>query len=153
LQNTTTSHRVYTLTGLSCSGGEDFKFGGVLLINDVEKDGINGDVAVDVDLEVMVPPHDLGDAGDVDGSVEHHLAARDVLEEALGVVRELERVETGGKAEELAGAWRLRAGLNLSRAEERTLVEDGHGGGGVMDGSNVGVSDVDGEEKLCVEER
>ncbi|WVZ01901.1 hypothetical protein V8G54_022707 [Vigna mungo] len=138
---------------VSSRGGEDFKFGGALLINDVEKDGINGDVAVDVDLEVVVPPHDPGYASDVDTSIENHLATRDVLEETLGVVRELEPMETGGKAEELAGAGWLGASLDLSRAEEGTLVEDGHGGGGVVDGSNVGVGDVDGEKNLCVQER
>lgn len=154
MQNTTITVTEFTLlTGLRCSGGEDFKFGGVLLINDVEKDGINGDVAVDVDLEVVVPPHDPGYASDVDTSIEDHLATRDVLEETLGVVRELEPMETGGKPEELAGAGWLGASLDLSRAEEGTLVEDGHGGGGVVDRSNVGVGDVDGEKNLCVQER
>lgn len=54
-------------------------------------------------------------------------------------------MEAGGEAEELAGAGWLGAGLDLSRTEEGTLVEDGHGGGGVVDGSNVGVGHVDGE--------
>jgi len=62
-------------------------------------------------------------------------------------------VEAGGEAEELAGAGWLGAGLDLSGAEEGTLVEDGHGGGGVVDGSNVGVGHVDGEYNLCVQER
>lgn len=130
--------------------GEYFKLGGVFLINDVEKHGIDGDVAVHVDLEVMVPPHDPGGAGDINRGVEEHLAARDVVEEARGVVSELERVEACGEAEELAGAGRLGAGLNLSRAEKRTLVEDGHGSGGVVDGGDIRVGDVDREENLCV---
>lgn len=88
MQNTIITVTEFTfLTCLRRSGGEDFKFGGVLLINDVEKDGINGDVAVDVDLEVVVPPHDPGGASDVNGGVEDHLAASDVVEEARGVVR------------------------------------------------------------------
>lgn len=88
MQNTTIKVTEFTfLSGLRRSGGEDFKFGGVLLINDLEKDGINGDVAVDVDLEVVVPPQDSGGASDVDGGVEDHLAASDVLDEARGMVR------------------------------------------------------------------
>lgn len=47
--------------------GEDFKLGGVFLINDVEEHGINGNMAVHVDHKVMVQPHEPGGAGDANG--------------------------------------------------------------------------------------
>ncbi|RDX63274.1 hypothetical protein CR513_58314, partial [Mucuna pruriens] len=103
-------------------------------------------MAIHVDLKAMVPPQNPGGAGDIDGGVEDHLAACDVLNKAGGVVGELERLEASREAEELTGAGRLGAGLDLSRAEEGTLVEDGHGGGGVVNGGDVGVGDVDGEK-------
>lgn len=130
--------------------GEDFKFGGVFLINNIKKNRIDGDMAIHVYLELMVPPNDLSGAGNIDGSIKDHFAARDVMEEARGVVGELERVEASGEAEELAGARGLGAGLDLSGAEEGALVEDGHGRGGVVDWCDVWVGDVDCEKNLCV---
>lgn len=107
-------------------------------------------MTIDVHLKGMIPPHNLSGAGNINGSIKHHLAAGDIVDEARGVVCKLERVEASGEAEELAGARGLGAGLDLSGAEEGAVVEDGHGSGGVVDGNDVRVSDVDSEEKLSV---
>lgn len=68
------------------------------------------------------------------------------------MVSELDSVESSREAEQLAGACGLGAGLDLCGAEQGTVVEDGHGGGGVVDGDDVWVSDVDGEDELGVED-
>ena len=140
------------MSTLSLRGDKDLQLRLVLLFHDVKKQRINGYVTVHVHHELMIPPQDLGGAGDVDGGVEHHLPLGDVGDEAGGVVGELEAVEAGGEAEELAGLGGLGAGQDVSGAEEGAFVEDGHGGGGVVDGSDVGVGDVDGEDEVGVEE-
>lgn len=41
------------------SSNEDFQLGPIFLINHVEEQWINGDMAIHADLEVMVPPQHL----------------------------------------------------------------------------------------------
>lgn len=131
---------------------KELKFRRIFLINDIKENGINGDTAIHVDLESMIPPQNLGGAANINSSVEQHLALSDIRNKVGCVLCELESVESSGESEELAGPGWLRTGLNRSRAEEGALVEDGHVGGGVVDWGDVGVGDVDGEEELGVEE-
>lgn len=44
----------------------------------------------------------------------------------------------------------LWAGFHLGGVEQGAFVEDGHGDGEVVDGYDVGVGDVDGEDELDV---
>lgn len=108
-------------------------------------------MTIHVHLEFMVPPQHLGGPPNIHRRVQHHLPPRHVGEELLSVVGQLEAAEPSWEAEHLAGPRRLRAGLDRSRSEERAGVEDRHLGVGVVDGGDVGVSDVDGEDHLGVE--
>ncbi|GMN60181.1 hypothetical protein TIFTF001_029270 [Ficus carica] len=109
-------------------------------------------MAVHVDPELVVPPQDPRRAADIHGGVEQHLSLGHVGEEPSPVVSQPETVEPGRQPQELARPRRLGAGLDVGRAEELALVEDGHGGGGVMDGGDVGIGDVDGQDELGVED-
>lgn len=126
--------------------------GVVLLVDDVEEDGVDDDTAVDVDTEAVRPPEDLGGAGDVNGGVEGHLTAGGVGEESRDVVGELEAVKAGREVEELAGHGGLGAGVEEGGAEVGAGVKYGDDGGSVVDGDEVGVGDVDGEGEVDVEE-
>lgn len=68
------------------------------------------------------------------------------------MVSQLEPVEPSGKSQDLAGLGRLGAGVYLGGAEVRAVVEDRHGGGGVVDRRHVGVGDVYGEDELGVQD-
>lgn len=122
-----------------------------LLVDDVEKNRVHHHVAVHVYPKPVGPPQHLGRTGDIDRGIERHLPVRHVGQDTGSVVGELDPVEAGREVEEAAGAGGLRAGVDLSGAEEGAVVEDGHGGGGVLDGDDVGVGDVDGEDELHVE--
>ena len=100
----------------------------------------------------MVPPQHLRGTTDIHSRVQHHLAPRHVSQELDGVVSELHAVEPSREAEQLARLRTLGAGLDLGGAQQGAVVEDGHGGGGVVDGHDVGVGDVDGEDELDVED-
>lgn len=88
---------------------------------------------------------------DIHSSVQHHLASGHVGDEARGVASELEPVESNRKAEHLAGTGGLVASLHLPRPKQAAVVEDEHGARGILNGDNVGVDGVDGEDKLDVE--
>lgn len=107
-------------------------------------------MTVHVHPEALVPPENLSRAFDIHGGVEHHFAAPHVLHELLGVLGELVPLEASREAEQLAGARRLGAGLDVGGAEERSGVEDGHLRGGVLDRGDVRVGDVDGEDDVSV---
>lgn len=138
---------------LNFSSNKNIQLGLVFLINDVKKQRINGDVTVHVDHKLVLPPQNFGRTSNIHSGVEHHLALAHVGDKAGGVVGQLEPVEPSREAEQLAGLGGLRAGVDVSRAEERAFVEDGHSGGGVVNGGDVGVGDVDGEHDVGVEDR
>ena len=135
------------------SGEVELHLGVVLLLDDVEEDGVDDDVAVDADGEAAGPEGHGGLAGDLDGGVELHVAARGVGEDGAGVVRQLDGGEAGWEVEQAAGGGRLRAGVEVGGAEVGAAVEDGDGGGAVADGDDVGVGGVDGEGEADVQRR
>lgn len=124
------------------SGEVELHLGAVLLLDDLEEDGVDGDVAVDADGEGPGPEEQGRLAGDLDGGVELHVAARDVGEDGARAVGELDAVEARREVEQAAGGGRLAAGVEARRAEVRAAVEDGHGGGPVPHGHHVGVGGV-----------
>lgn len=135
------------------SGEVELHLGAVLLLDDIEEDGVDGDVAVDADGEGPRPEQHGGLAGDLDGSVQLHVAARDVGEDGAGAVRELDAVEARREVEQAAGGGGLAAGVEAGRAEERAAVVDGDGGGPVAHGHHVGVGGVHGEGEPDVQRR
>lgn len=126
-----------------------------ILINHIKKHRIDDDVAVHVYLEPLSPPtpQHLGLPLDIHGGLQLHLSARHVSRELGGAPRELLPLEASRQAQDPAGVGALRAGVHPRRAEQRALVEDGHGGGAVLDGDDVGVADVHGEDEIGVERR
>ncbi|KAM1100282.1 hypothetical protein FF1_006721 [Malus domestica] len=124
----------------------------IFLINNIKKNRINGQVTIHVDLKLVVPPQNPCRTDNIHSGVQHHLPPRRVGNKASGVVGHLEAVEASWKEDLLGGLGGLRACLDLGGTEEGALVEDGHGGGGVVDGGDVGVGDLDGEDELGVEE-
>lgn len=124
----------------------------IFLINDVKEDGVYRHVAVDVDLEAVVPPQQLSRALYIHSGVQNHLPAGHVSQEVLGVVGQFQPTKASREAYHLAGARRLGAGFDAGGAEEGAGVEDGHLGRGVLDGGDVGVGDVDGEDDVGVED-
>lgn len=132
------------------STNENLQFGLIFLINHIKEHRINGNMTVHVDLKPVIPPQYLRRTLDIHFGFKQHLSLRDVGKELSSVVGQLEPVEPSRDVEQLAGAGRLGSGLDGSGAEERALVEDGHGGGGVLDGSDVGIDDVYGQDELGV---
>ncbi|WOK94642.1 hypothetical protein Cni_G03347 [Canna indica] len=126
--------------------------GVILLVNDLQKDGINEDMALDMDTEAVRPPEDLGGAGYVNRRIKGHFTAGSVGEEAWDVLSELEAIEAGREVEELAGVGGLTAGVEGGGAEVGAGVEDGDGSRSVVDGDQVGICDMDGEGDFDVEE-
>lgn len=102
-------------------------------------------MAVDADGEGAGPEEHGRLAGDLDGGVELHVAARDVGEDGARAVRELDAVEARREVEQAAGGGGLPAGVEVRRAEVRAAVGDGDGGGPVAHGHHVGVGGVHGE--------
>lgn len=135
------------------SSKKELKLGSIFLIQYIKEHGINGEMAVHVDLELVTPPQHFCDSPNVHARVQNHLPFRDVGDEPAAVVGQLEAVEPGRETEDLAGPGLLRPGVDPGRAEEGAVVEDGHGGGGVVDGGHVGVGDVDGQDELGVHHR
>ncbi|KAA8549883.1 hypothetical protein F0562_001567 [Nyssa sinensis] len=103
-------------------------------------------MTIHVDLKLVFPQKHLGRALNIHRSLQSHLSPPHVGEELREVMGQLEPAEPSREVEDLAGAWRLGAGADLSRTEEAAGVEDGHLGGGVVDGDGVGVGDVYGQE-------
>lgn len=68
------------------------------------------------------------------------------------VSQQLQPVESSRKPQHLAGLGGLGAGVYLGGAEVRAVVEDRHGRRGVVDGRDVGVGDVYGEDDLGIED-
>eukprot|EP00262_Sarcandra_glabra_P003200 TRINITY_DN1376_c0_g1_i7.p2 TRINITY_DN1376_c0_g1~~TRINITY_DN1376_c0_g1_i7.p2 ORF type:complete len:147 (-),score=14.12 TRINITY_DN1376_c0_g1_i7:213-653(-) len=132
------------------SSNEEFQLRLVFLLDNVEVYRINGNSAVHVDLELVDPPKHLRRTCNVHGGVEDHLPSSHVGEEPSAVVSQLDSGEPSRELKDLARFRRLRAGEDLGGAEERAVVEDRHGGGGVFDGCDVGVSDVDGQDEFDV---
>ncbi|KAI9072708.1 hypothetical protein K1719_045355 [Acacia pycnantha] len=132
--------------------GKHVQLRAVFLINNIQEQGINGDMAIHVHLELVFPPENLGRTTDIHSGVEHHLTLGDISHKARGVVGQFQAVKSSREVEQLAGAGRLRAGLHLGRAQKRTLVVDGHGGRGVVDRGDVGVGDVYGEGEAGIED-
>ncbi|KAA8544259.1 hypothetical protein F0562_022271 [Nyssa sinensis] len=99
----------------------------------------------------MVPPQHFGSTLNIHRSVHNHLSPPYIGEELAGVVGQLEHAETSREAEELAGAAGLGASADAGGAEEGAGVEDGHFGGGVVDGDDVRVGEMDVEDELGVE--
>lgn len=104
-----------------------------------------------MNLELPAPPHHLGGAADIHRRVQHHFPPPHIRREFPGVVGHLGPAKPSWKPKQLAGAGRLAAGPDGGRTDERAGVEDGHGRVGVLDGDDVGVGDVDGEDHLGVE--
>lgn len=65
---------------------------------------------------------------------------------------QLESIKPGRKPEQLAGLGRLRTRLNVGGAQEGAIIVDRHGGGGVVDGRDVGIGDVYGEDEFGVDD-
>lgn len=134
------------------SGEQELGLRVALLLDDVEVDGVDDDVALDVDAEGVSPEEDPRRADDVDGGAERHLPAGGGGEQRLGVVGELEAGEARGEAEDAARGGLQRAGQDLGGAEQGAVVEDGEGRRRVADGGGVGVGDMDGEDELHVQQ-
>jgi hypothetical protein len=110
-------------------------------------------VAVDADGEGAGPEQHRGLAGDLDGRVQLHVAARDIEEEGAGALHELDAVEARREVEQAAGGGGLLAGVEAGGAEVRATVEDGDGRGPVAHGHDVGVGGVHGEGEPDVQRR
>lgn len=132
---------------------KELKLRSVFLIKDIKEDGINGEMAVHVDLEFVTPPQHFRKTPNVHTRIQNHLSLGHVGDEPAAVVGQFQAVEPGWKTQNLTRPGLLRTGIDLGRAEEGTLVENGHSGGGVVDGSDVGVGDVDGEDELRIHHR
>lgn len=109
-------------------------------------------MTIHVHLKLVIPQQNPRCAGDIHSGVEHHLPLRHVGNKASSVLGQLQPVEPSRQPEQLARFGGLRAGLDLGRAEKRAVVEDGHGGGGVVDGGDVGVGDMYGEDEVSFED-
>lgn len=141
-----------TLVGKD-SGEVELHLRVVLLLDHLQEDGVDGDVAVDADGEGAWPEQHRGLAGDLDGRVQLHVAARDVGEDSAGAVRELDAVKARREVEQAAWGGGLLAGVEAGGAEVRAAVEDGDGGGPVAHRHDVGVGGVHGEGEADVQRR
>ncbi|KAL4318507.1 hypothetical protein GQ457_18G006220 [Hibiscus cannabinus] len=98
-------------------------------------------MTIHVYLKPIFPPQHLRGAADFHLSVKRHFSSRHIREELAGVVSQLHPVQLCRQLQDPAGPWGLRPGFHVSGTEEGSVVEDGHGGGRVVDGGDVGVGD------------
>ncbi|KAI5013546.1 hypothetical protein ZWY2020_037059 [Hordeum vulgare] len=116
----------------------------VVLLHDLEEDGVDDDVAVDADGEAARPEQHGRFARDLHDGVSSMCRRVASREDSAGVVGELHGVEPGREVEQAARRGGLLAGVE-ARGAEACPVEDGDVGGAVAHRHHVGVGGVDGE--------